>query len=353
MPALRQAEKTGEPNPLFDNPNTEYSAQQNCVRGEVPMDPLDGVTVFLTVVRCGSFSAAAEALGCSKSTVSEAMSRLERRIEARLLRRSTRSVSLTDAGRAYLAEIDNLLDRVRDAERAARAESSEPRGVLRLSAPSAFASRHLAPLLPEFLDRHPAMRIDLHATTEVVDLVTGGFDLAIRLCPRNDPSLIVRRLGGNRIVAVAAPSLLRGRLPRDPEDLQGWPTVANATYPHQEIWQLERGTERRFVLVEPRVTTACPETLLGLARSGVGIAQFGLYQIADDLDAGRLVQICADWSVAEIPILAVYPDNRQIAAKVRAFVDFLAKRLPRELRTSPPAVDNLPCDPSSIPISHA
>lgn len=313
------------------------------------MDPLDGVTVFLTVVRCGSFSAAAEALGCSKSTVSDAVRRLERRIDARLLHRSTRSVSLTEAGRAYLSEIDDLLDRVREAERAARAEASEPRGVLRLSAPSAFAARHLAPLLPEFLQRHPEVRIDLHATAEVVDLVAGGFDLAIRLCPRSEPSMIVRRLGGTRIVALAAPSLLSGRLPREPEELTGWPAVANAVYPDQEVWLLERGAERRSVQVAPRVTTACPETLHGLARAGVGIGQFGLYQVADDLRAGRLVRLCPDWSVVDVPVLAVYPDNRQIAAKVRAFVDFLARRLPPELRAEPSADHDVPCAPSSAP----
>jgi DNA-binding transcriptional LysR family regulator len=313
------------------------------------MDPLDGVTVFLTVVRFGSFSAAAEALGCSKSTTSEAVSRLERRVGARLLRRSTRAVSLTEAGRAYLSEIDGLLDRVREAERAARAEAGEPRGVLRLSAPSAFAALHLAPILPEFLRRHPEVRIDLHATAEVVDLVAGGFDRAIRLCPRNGPSMIVRRLGGTRVVAVAAPSLLAGRLPLDPEELAGWPALANAVYPDQEVWRLERGAERRMVPVSPRVSTACSETLLALARAGAGIGQFGHYQIAGDLRAGRLVRLCPDWSVVDVPVLAVYPDNRQIAAKVRAFVDFLARRLPVELRAGSPAEGDRACPPSSVP----
>jgi DNA-binding transcriptional LysR family regulator len=313
------------------------------------MDPLDGITVFVTVVRCGSFSAAAEVLGCAKSTVSSQVTRLERRIGARLLRRSTRSVSLTEAGRAYLCQIDDLMDRVREAEKAARAEATEPRGVLRVSAPAPFAAMHLAPLLPEFMARHPEIRIDLHVTAEVVDLVADGFDLAIRLCPKNDPSMIIRRLGGSRIIAVAAPTLLSGiRPPQQPEDLAGLPVIANAAYPHPDLWRLIRGSEERAVPVEPIVITNCPEVLHRLAYAGTGMALFCECHVVEDLRTGRLVRLLPEWQVVEVPVLAVYPDNRQIAAKVRAFVDFLAQRLatdaPQETRQSSgqDAVDALP-----------
>ena len=299
------------------------------------MDPLDGVTVFLSVTRCGSFSAAAEALGCAKSTVSEQVTRLERRIGARLFRRSTRSVTLTEAGRAYLCQIDDLLDRVREAEKAARAEAREPRGVLRLSAPAPFAARHVAPILPAFLARYPEVRVEMQVTAEVVDLVAGGFDLAIRLCPQTFPGMIVRRLGATRVIAVAAPSLFAGRpLPAAPEELAGLPAIVNAVYPDREVWHLTRAGETRAVAVRPIAVTGCPEVLEQLARAGVGIGQFGAYQVEDDLRAGRLVQLLPDWCVADVPVLAVYPDNRQIAEKVRAFVDFLARRLPAELRAA-------------------
>lgn len=292
------------------------------------MDPLDGITVFVTVARCGSFSAAAESLGCAKSTVSSQVTRLERRIGARLLRRSTRSVSLTEAGRAYLCQIDDLMDRVREAERAARAEATEPRGVLRVSAPAPFAAMYLAPLLPEFMAKHPAIRIDLHVTAEVVDLVADGFDLAIRLCPQNDPNMIVRRLGGSQVIAVAAPEFLAGNPPPNcPEDLTGLPVIANAAYPGRELWSLVRGTEERAVPVKPVLVTNCPEVLHHMICAGVGMGLFCECHILEDLHSGRLVRLLPEWQVAEIPILAVYPDNRQIAAKVRAFVDFLARRL--------------------------
>jgi len=292
------------------------------------VDLLDGVTVFVTVVRRGSFSAAAGSLGCAKSTVSAQVTRLEKRIGARLLRRSSRSVTLTEAGRAYLCQIDDLLDRVREAEKAARAEATEPRGVLRLSAPAPFAALHLAPMLPEFMAKHPEVRIDLHVTSEIVDLVADGFDLAIRLCPRNDPSMIVRRLGASTIFAVAAPDFLASRPPpAQPEDLANLPVVVNAAYPGRETWHLARGAEVRAVPVDPIVVADCPEVVLRLVRQGLGLGQFCECHILDDLASGRLVRVLPDWQVTEIPILAVYPDNRLIAAKVRAFVDFLARRL--------------------------
>ena len=300
------------------------------------MDPLDGITVFVAVVRCGSFSAAAESLGCAKSTVSSQVTRLERRIGARLLRRSTRSVTLTEAGRAYLCHLDDLMDRVIEAEKAARAEATEPRGVLRVSAPAPFAAMHLAPILPEFMARHPEIRIDLHVTAEVVDLIADGFDVALRLCPKNDPSMIIRRLGGSEIIPVASPEFIASHaLPQCPEDLADLPVIANAAYPDRKLWRLTRLTEERAVPVEPVLVTNCPEVLHRLVCAGVGMGLFCECHVLEDLRSGRLVRLLPDWHVVQIPVLAVYPDNRQIAAKVRAFVDFLATRLHPEALLAP------------------
>ena len=308
------------------------------------MDPRDGITVFVAGARCGSVSAAADSLGCAKSTVSSQVTRLERRIGARLLRRSTRSVSLTEAGRAYLCQIDDLIDRVREAEKAARAEATEPRGVLRVSAPAPFAAMHLSPLLPEFMARHPEIRIDLHVTAEIVDLVADGFDVAIRLCPKNDPGMIVRRLGGSQVIAVAAPELLAGQPPpREPEDLAGRPVIANAAYPDRDAWRMACGSDERTVGVTPLVVTNCPEVLHRLVCAGLGMGLFCECHVIEDLRAGRLIRLLPGWHVAQIPILAVYPDNRQIAAKVRTFIDFLARRLAPD--APPPSVEGPPALP--------
>lgn len=295
------------------------------------MDPLDGVAVFFTVAQCGSFSAAAAKLGCTKSTVSEQITRLERRIGARLVQRSSRAVSLTEAGRAYLCRLDDVLDRVKQAERAAQAEVKEARGPLRISAPDPFAWTHLAPLLPDFLALHPEISIELHVTAEVVDLIAEGFDLAIRLCPTEDPTRIVRRIGRTRLVVAAAPALLQGRaLPQVPEDLSALPCLVNSTHPWRKGWRFRQGEESRVVALEPRLIVNNHETLRRLVLAGGGIAALSEYAVTEDLKAGRVVRLLPDWSIVDIPVLAVYPDNRQIAAKVKAFVAFVARRLEPE-----------------------
>jgi DNA-binding transcriptional LysR family regulator len=299
------------------------------------MDPLDGLTVFVTVARCGGFSAAAERLGCSKSTVSAQVTRLERRIGARLLRRSTRSVSLTEAGRAYLRQVDDVLDRVHDAELAARAEASEPRGVLRVSAPVPFAWTHLAPLLPDFMQRYPDVRIDLQVAAEAVDLVTEGFDVAVRLCTRPaSPSMIVRRIGQTRLSVLAAPSLVDGCRPVRPEDLLRWPRLTNSIYSTRNEWRFERGGEVAVLPLDPLLITNSPEVLQQLVLTGSGVGLLSEYAAVEDLRAGRLVRLLPDWCIADVPVLAIYPDNRQIAVKVRTFVDFLARRLSPDVLTA-------------------
>lgn len=296
------------------------------------MDSLDGIATFVAVVRAGSFALAAETLGSAKSTVSETVTRLERRVGARLMRRSARGVSLTEAGRTYLRLIDDILDRAAAAEQAARAESSEARGTLRVSAPAPFAARHVAPLLPGFLQRYPEIRGDLQVTSEIVDLVVEGYDLALRLCKNNDPGMIIRRLGATRVIAVAAPGFLRARgNPTEPAALQGWPVVATGVYPDRAVWHLQRGEERTAVPVSPLMVSTCQETVIALALSGSVAVQVAECNVLAELAAGRLVQVPPGWCVAPIEVLAVYPDNRLVAAKVRAFVDHLARGLPAEI----------------------
>ena len=304
------------------------------------MGPLDGVTVFLAIAQKGSFSAAAESLGCSKSTVSERIARLEQRISARLFRRTARSAALTEAGRAYLSEIDDILDRVRKAEKAAQAEAAEPRGVLRISVPAPFATTHLAPLLPEFMAGHPDLAIDLQVTAEVVDLIGGGFDLAIRLCPANDPGTVVRRLGSTRLVLAASPALIaRWGAPAEPGDLTSLPCLANSIHPHRNEWRLRCGVEERRVPLRPCCVANSHELLHRLALGGAGVAALSEYAVLEDLIAGRLVRLLAQWQITDIPVLAVYPDSKGIAAKVRVFVEFLAAKLRTASLVAPERLD--------------
>lgn len=292
------------------------------------MDPLEGVSVFVAVAEAGSFTAAAEKLGCSKSTISAQVSRLEKRVGARLLRRSSRSVTLSEAGRAYLCEINDVMDRVRQAEIAAKARSTELSGPLRVSAPAPFAATHLAPLLPEFLTHHPNLNIEMHITAEVVDLVGSGFDVAIRLCPTEDPNSVIRRLGSTRLVVAAAPDLLKGRKPpHEPNELISWPCFVNSIHPRRNEWRFRRAEEERRVVLDPRFIANNHDVLTTLVVAGSGIGLLSEYAIVGHLRNKQLVRLLPDWQVTDVPILAVYPDNRQIAAKVRTFVDSLAQRL--------------------------
>jgi DNA-binding transcriptional LysR family regulator len=187
----------------------------------------------------------------------------------------------------------------------------------------------------------------LHVTAEVVDLVAEGFDLAIRLCPTEDPSRIVRRIGGTRLVVAAAPALLQGReLPQAPEDLVAFPCLVNSTHPWRKGWRFRQGEQSRVVALEPRLVANNHETLRRLVLAGGGIAALSEYALTEDLKAGRIVRLLPKWSVVDIPVLAVYPDNRKIAVKVKAFVDFVARRLEPETLM---AHSDAPAPPTPFP----
>jgi DNA-binding transcriptional LysR family regulator len=304
------------------------------------MDPLDGVTAFMAVAELESFSAAAEKLGYSKSTVSAQITRLERRIGVRLFQRSLKSVNLTEAGRAYLCKLDDVMDRISKAEKAAQAEATEARGPLRISAPSPFAWTHLAPLLPEFMQLHPDIIIEMQVTAEVVDLIAGGFDLAIRLCPTSSPNNIIRKLGATRLILAAAPALFENRpLPKTPDDLLTLPCLCNSIHPRRNEWRLRRGEVETCLALQPRFVANSLKVLQQLVVAGRGVAVLSEYAVIEDLHAGRLIRLLPDWQIADVPVLAVYPDNRQITAKVRTFVDFLARRLLPEQ----PLSENVAC----------
>ncbi|WP_207480008.1 LysR family transcriptional regulator [Arenibaculum pallidiluteum] len=292
------------------------------------LDPLAGVAVFLHLSELLSFSATAERLGLSRATVSTQVADLERRLGVRLLQRSTRRVTLTEAGQAYRDGLAGLLDQVRDAERLAASFQTEAVGRIRVTAPVEFGHRFLVPALPDFLATRPGLVVELDLSNRPADLIATGFDLAIRGTIDVDPNLIVRRLGTSPVHLAAAPTYLAARgMPDRPEELEAHDCLHFAGLRWGRSWLLCRDGAEHRQPIRPKIEINDGEALRQAALGGLGITLLPAFLIGDDLRAGRLRPVLADWTVPPVPVNAVYPANRAIAAKVRAFVGFFAARL--------------------------
>lgn len=289
---------------------------------------LEGLPAFVRVVETGSFTRAAADLAVTKSTVSEAVRRLEQRLGVRLLDRTTRLVTPTDAGRAYYERARRALDEAAAAAADARALQERPAGRLRVATPEVFAQRHIVPLLPAFLGTYPDLRIELVESAAAVDLLDAGVDLAIRITPTVNDTLIVRRLGSSRVVIVASPAYLAAHgVPRHPRDLAERPTLGFSPLHWGREWRFQGGSELAVVPVQPLLLSNAAETLRAAALAGVGLAALPSWMVFEELARGDLVQVLDDWRTAAIGIYAVYPSNRLLAAKVKLFADLIARRV--------------------------
>jgi DNA-binding transcriptional LysR family regulator len=291
-----------------------------------PMDPLDGIAAFARVVDSGSFSAAARRLNVSKSAISAHVQRLEERLGVRLLNRTTRRVSVTEAGAAYYRHCGRILAEAEAAEQAASALQREPRGTLRVSAPDSFGWMHVAPAVPAFLKRYPDLAIDIKLSAAYVNLVDEGLDLAIRIGVLEDSALVARKLASSRLVLCAAPAYLEERgMPRAPDDLAGHNCLCADLLSWGDEWRLvgKRGEVRVPVNGSFRSNNA--EMLRAAALDGVGIAALPTWAVAEQLRSGMLQRVLTAWEAPASTIYAVYPGNRLMSMKVRAFVDHLAR----------------------------
>jgi DNA-binding transcriptional LysR family regulator len=302
------------------------------------MDPLDGVAAFARVVEAGSFSAAARRLRISKSATIAHVQRLEERLGVRLLHRTTRRISLTEAGAAYYRHCARIVAEAESAEQAARALQREPRGMLSISAPETFGPMHVAPAIPEFLARFPDLAIDISLSPRHVDLVQEGLDLAIRIGTLKDSPLVVRRLAPSRFVLCAAPAYLKKRgVPRVPDDLLHHACFGVSVMPWGDEWRLvsakgnDKGNSEREHRIPARgvLRSNSAQILRAAALSGLGIALLPSWAVGDDLRSGALRRILPGCEPPPSAVYAVYPSNRLMSAKVRAFVDHLARRIGR------------------------
>lgn len=291
------------------------------------MDRLTSLTVFIRVVDSGGFSAAARRLSMSTTMVSNHVQSLEDRLGARLLNRTTRRVSLTEVGKAYYERCTPILTELEEADRAAGALQSTPRGTLRLYT-GAVLAHFLAPVIDEFLALCPEVAVDLTIGERMVDLVEEGFDLAVRPLPPPDSSLIIRRLTPWRHVLCGTPAYLeRHGTPERPEDLSRHNCLRYAFYPFGDEWRfIGPAGQPVSVRVTGNFMTNSAEALRLLALSGQGLFLAPSFVVADDLPSRALVSVLEGYRPVEFAINAIYPHRHHLSAKVRSFIDLLAER---------------------------
>lgn len=294
-------------------------------------DPLNGLAVFLAVAEHLSFTRAAEMLAMSRPTVSAQVDQLERRLGVRLLHRSTRHLSLTEAGQAFHERLRDVTAMVHEAERAAIHHQEAPVGRLRISAPPDLGSSHITPMIAGFLADHPEIEIDLELSNAAVNLIERKFDLAVRGTIRIDETLITRKLGESAVLICAAPAYLsRHGLPDKPEDLSQHRCLHFSGLRWGRVWEMRRGDDLRRIPIAPCFEVNDGRNLCTAALCGLGITLLPAFVVGPHIRAGRLIRVLADWHIAEVPLHAVYPDNRLIAAKVKSFVAYLAAEFRRD-----------------------
>jgi len=288
------------------------------------MDRFDRMRLFVRLVERRSFTAAAADLGLPRSTATEALKSLEAHLGVRLLERTTRHVAPTLDGQAYYQRCLAILAELEEAEGAFR--DARPRGLLRVDANSQLTRTFLLPHLQAFLDRHPLIELHLGQGDRFVDLVREGVDCVLRAGEPTESGMILRRLGLLREVTVASPAYLaRHGMPMAPDDLAGHHMIGFVSSRTGDILPLEFtiGGTLRKVALPARITVNNSDTMADLARLGLGLAQAPRYRFAQDLAEGRLVEVLADHPPAPTPLSALYPQNRQLAPRLRVFLDWI------------------------------
>jgi DNA-binding transcriptional LysR family regulator len=293
------------------------------------MDRLEQLSAFVEVARRQSFVQAARQLDRHVSAVSRAVAALEGRLGVRLLQRTTRRVTLSDAGRDYFKRCETLLAELEGAEAEVRERAASLRGTLRVSAATGAGQTLIAPLIPEFLAAHPLLTLDLQLSNRYVDLIEEGYDLALRVGTlAADSRLVVRRLAPTRRVLLASPAYLkRNDSPRSPQQLREHACLVLDIGPRPRRWELQRRRAQAAVDVRGPLHSNNAFVLLTACRSGTGIGLLPASVASADVRSGALRRVLPGWASIEQGIYAVYPSARFIPVKVRTFVEFVATRL--------------------------
>jgi DNA-binding transcriptional LysR family regulator len=292
------------------------------------MDRLETMRVFAAVAEARGFASAARKLGLSAPAVTRAIAALERRLGARLLQRTTRVVRLTEAGSRYLADCRRILHELTMAEEEVGSHQAAPRGHLSITASRLFGHMFVSPLVLEFQRKHPQVSVRAHLEDHLLDIVDGGFDVAIRIGLLPDSSLTAVRVGFVRQIFCASPAYLEAHgMPRKPEDLEKLDAIVFAGSSARSEWVLGAGRQARTVRPRSVFSTNDGNVAIAAALAGHGVARVLSYQVGEEVRAGQLVRILASFEPPPTPVNVVYAAGREAPAKVRAFVQFIAPRL--------------------------
>jgi DNA-binding transcriptional LysR family regulator len=299
------------------------------------MDRLDAMSVLLAVVEAGSLSAGARRLGLPLTTVSRKVSDLEAHLRTRLLNRSSRQVTPTDAGRIYVAACRRILEEIGEAERTAAGEYAAPKGELLVTAPIVFGRLHVLPVVLEFLNAYPDIDIRLTLTDRSLNLWEDNVDVAARIGELPDSSLVAARLGAIRRVVCASPGYFaeRGK-PQHPQELAAHDCITFQGLSSPEAWTFRNGKSEVTVAIHSRLTVNTAEAAIDAAQAGVGLTRVLSYQIAQARQAGAIATALEDFEPPPWPVNLVYPSQGRLPVKLRAFLDFAAPRL--KARMLPP-----------------
>lgn len=286
---------------------------------------IEHIKLFVRLASTHNISLAGHELGLSPAVASSHINKLEHGLGVRLVHRTTRKVSLTEEGEAFLPHAEEVLSTVQAARASVGAEGASPRGTLRITAPASFGRMHLVPALKGFLDRYPDLTVDFRLSDSIVDLVEGGFDIAIRNSELKDSTLIARKLAPDNRMLCAAPGYLAEHgEPSSPRDLKNHQCVHLVGL---ENWIFDTADGEVSIRTKERFRTDNGEALRDACTSGMGIAVGSTWSVYQHLKRGELVQILQDYPlVSDTAIWAVYPSSRLLAPKVRVFIDYFAER---------------------------
>jgi DNA-binding transcriptional LysR family regulator len=290
------------------------------------MDRIDAMQAFVLVADLKGFAPAARKLGLSASGVTRLIAALEDRVGARLLQRTTRSVTLTDVGARYLERARRIVADVEEAEASAQAERTQPSGRLVVSAPIGFGRMHVTPLISTWLKRYPVVSGELRLSDRIINLVEDGVDCAVRIGHLADSSLVARNVGDMRRIVVASKDYLARRgEPRTPAAIASHDTIQFGATAAAPEWHFVEGGVDIRVASTPRFTTNSADAAIWHAEQGGGLTRVLAYQAAEAIGKGKLKVVLADFEQPPLPIHIVYPTSRLLSAKVRTFIDLVAE----------------------------